>query len=384
MEKNPIIFYNQEMQNKKAIFLVFLGSIGLILVFLAIGLSNSSNNNEDLLEVGPIIDDVADTASRPNDDGPAETKEIDLKEINQEFDFKADVNSDWNATYNESDQAISIFKSKDSGLNQAQIYIKFFKANQFLTLKTVDILERTELTIVGRPAVRYRIIKKEAVADFPNQPDWRSDEHEVTDIRSTDDNPAVFYVFARNPELSVEIFDNFLSSLNFGPDTVSDLVEPTEEFLGRITLKPFGILIDPVTSPVQPERFSGYHTAVDVEFGDRPNEDIPIVAIADGQVVLSRTASGYGGVVVIKHQINDSQVFAIYGHLDPVSLVANGQEISAGERVGILGKGGTSETDGERKHLHFGLYKGSEPNIAGYVSSRSELDSWIDPLSLFK
>ena len=33
----------------------------------------------------------------------------------------------------------------------------------------------------------------------------------------------------------------------------------------RVTRKPFGILIDPETSLVQPERFRGYHTGTDFE-----------------------------------------------------------------------------------------------------------------------
>ena len=36
----------------------------------------------------------------------------------------------------------------------------------------------------------------------------------------------------------------------------------------RITKKPFGIFITTQNSPVQPERFSGYHTGVDVEYKD--------------------------------------------------------------------------------------------------------------------
>jgi len=46
------------------------------------------------------------------------------------------------------------------------------------------------------------------------------------------------------------------------------LVLPVNQFFARITKKPFGVYITPETSPVQPEKFTGYHTGVDVEFVD--------------------------------------------------------------------------------------------------------------------
>jgi hypothetical protein len=45
-------------------------------------------------------------------------------------------------------------------------------------------------------------------------------------------------------------------------------VPPVPGFPEEITKKPFGIFINPETSPVQPERFRGYHTGVDVEVVD--------------------------------------------------------------------------------------------------------------------
>src|SRR3989344_6907506 len=50
------------------------------------------------------------------------------------------------------------------------------------------------------------------------------------------------------------------------------LVWPVDEFEERITKKPFGIFITPQNSPIKPERFSGYHTGVDVENGDVAGE----------------------------------------------------------------------------------------------------------------
>ena len=54
--------------------------------------------------------------------------------------------------------------------------------------------------------------------------------------------------------------------------------------------------------------------------------------------------------------------------------------IQSGEQIGILGKGYSDETDGERKHLHLDIHKGSSINIAGYTPTSAGLASWIDPM----
>lgn len=165
--------------------------------------------------------------------------------------------------------------------------------------------------------------------------------------------------------------------------TPSGLTLPVEGFLERITKKPFGIYITPDTSPIQPERFSGYHTGVDAEFTDI-SKSVLVHAIADGTVVYSGRANGYGGVVAVRHVINKNNYVIVYGHLDPSTLINNNATIKAGERLGTLGDGYTKETDNERKHLHLSAYKGTTLSLAGYVKTESALDAWIDPVILFR
>lgn len=160
------------------------------------------------------------------------------------------------------------------------------------------------------------------------------------------------------------------------------MAEPVAEFKSRITKKPFGIFVEPNNSPVQPERFTGYHTGVDVEYGDVKDET-PVHAITAGQVIYAGTAHGYGGVVAIQHVINNDPIVGIYGHLDPASLPQAGTKVQAGDTIGRLGDGFSAETDGERKHLHLGLYKGSILNLRGYVQNQSELAAWLDPVTVF-
>lgn len=167
------------------------------------------------------------------------------------------------------------------------------------------------------------------------------------------------------------------------PDVKDDKIyQPIAEFEERISKKPFGIYITPKDSPVQPEKFTGYHTGVDVEYDDKADEEISVVAIANGEVLRSGWVSGYGGMLAIKHKINNENYIVIYGHLSPSNLPKVGTVISAGQPIAILGKAYSQETDGERKHLHLSVYTGSDVNVRGYTNNQTELSKWIDPLEI--
>ena len=58
-------------------------------------------------------------------------------------------------------------------------------------------------------------------------------------------------------------------------------------------------------------------------------------------------------------------------------------EVVAGQKIGVLGDGYTTETDGERKHLHFGIIKGNVISYKGYVDTEPQLEAWIDPLTYY-
>lgn len=316
------------------------------------------------------------------------TQRIDARIISSadtNFQFTATMPALWQAAAVPEIDAINLFNPHVAGendLEKSQIFIRFFRANAFLTLSTVTIHERTEFTLSGRPAVRYDIEKKPTAAGFPSQPSWRNVRHIVTDIRVTDTNPSVFYVIARRPNLDQAVYEAFLTSLTVTAAAPVGFIEPTGEFRERITKKPYGIFITPESSPIQPERFHGYHTAVDVEYGDVAG-DVPVFAIADGEVVQATTAAGYGGLLVVRQHLPHGPRIVIYGHVDPASLPAVRSRVTAGQQIAILGDGGTRETDGERKHLHFGIRADETVNLRGYVASEAELADWIDPLSLF-
>jgi hypothetical protein len=85
------------------------------------------------------------------------------------------------------------------------------------------------------------------------------------------------------------------------------------------------------------------HSAVDI----RLPEGTPVRAIADGRVAFAGEQFFGGRSVVIDH---GGGVFSVYYHLKEFS-VAEGQEISRGDRVGSVGATGRATGP----HLHFGV-----------------------------
>jgi len=160
----------------------------------------------------------------------------------------------------------------------------------------------------------------------------------------------------------------------------SPFVPPLDQALSRITKKPFGIFIVPSTSPVQPERFHGYHTGVDFEtFSDEQNIVVAVHAICDGKLLRRAWANGYGGMVVEACTFNKEPITVVYGHLNIASVTVKiGENLTVGDTIGMLGKGFSTETDGERKHLHLGIHIGASVDARGYVATKSELRAWVD------
>ena len=162
--------------------------------------------------------------------------------------------------------------------------------------------------------------------------------------------------------------------------------QPLSEALSRVTKKPFGIYVSPNNSPVNPEKFTGYHTGVDFEiFPGEENKDVSVFAICSGKLLVKEFGRGYGGMLVQACDINSQPAAVVYGHLKLTSIKAAVEDyLNAGDVLGILGKGYTIETDYERKHLHLGIHKGSGIDTRDYVATASELNDWINPLSVLK
>lgn len=312
---------------------------------------------------------------------------FDFSSIDGRFKFEAVLPEGFAAEKISQIQAINIYDPTAAGasnLEKSQIFVRFFEAGDFLTLQTVNILERREHVLHGHEAVTYEIEKKLQVPAFVHQPAWRSGRHRVTDVRMSRQKPATFYVFGKKPALADEAFDKFLQNIRFHNDQ-SSFRPPVDKPQQRVTKKPFGIHITPETSPVQPERFTGFHTGADYEiFPGEENKEVAVTAICGGALVGAQTASGYGGVVVQECLLGDEPVTVVYGHVRLASVaVKRGDYLRPGQKIAVLGTGQSAETDGQRKHLHLGIHKGRTIDIRGYVQNQNELSSWLDPANLW-
>lgn len=181
-----------------------------------------------------------------------------------------------------------------------------------------------------------------------------------------------------NANISVQNVNN---SQNTNASNNANFQPPLDKAGERVTKKPFGLYITPQNSPVQPERFSGYHTGADFEiFPEELNMEVSVKAVCSGTLKLKETASGYGGVAVQNCELNESPITVVYGHLKLSSIrKKSGENYNVGETLGILGADKSPDTDGERKHLHLGFHKSNAINIKGYVKAQSQLSDWIDP-----
>lgn len=157
------------------------------------------------------------------------------------------------------------------------------------------------------------------------------------------------------------------------------LTLPVANYREGRTLKVFGQEVH--------DRFNGFHAGDDVEVGDKSNV-VPVHAIADGTVVLSRRVGGYGGVLVVRHTIgsgpNPETVSALYGHLNLAQAPGVGARVRRGQPLATLGDHESEETDGERKHLHFQLWARPGIQLAGYTATRAGLSAYLNPTTFFQ
>ncbi|TLS48555.1 peptidase M23 [Paenibacillus antri] len=115
----------------------------------------------------------------------------------------------------------------------------------------------------------------------------------------------------------------------------------------------FGYRKDPFT------RRSAYHKGID--FGGDVGD--PIFATADGQVTRTGYDRAMGNYIYVKH---GNGFETVYMHLSK-SLVAKGQRVKKGDRIGKLGSTGRSTGP----HLHYEVHKNGEPiNPKRYFSSK--------------
>ena len=100
----------------------------------------------------------------------------------------------------------------------------------------------------------------------------------------------------------------------------------------------FGVRADPFTGA------PAFHEGVDIS----TSRSEPVLATADGTVLRSGWAGEYGKAIEIQH---GDRYTTLYGHLEE-TLVAEGQTVRRGDRVGLVGSTGRSTAP----HLHYEVH----------------------------
>lgn len=164
---------------------------------------------------------------------------------------------------------------------------------------------------------------------------------------------------------------------------------PIQGYESRNQYKTFNQYIDKAfytgREKLFPTQFTGYHVGDDLETNPgEENQNVPVYAVSDGKITFAGPVGGYGGVILL-NIANDSHT-ALYGHISLSSLkVKAGDTVKAGQKLAYLGKGFSSETAGERKHLHFAIYNGKGIYYHGYETSEAVVQSkWVDPGAYLK
>jgi hypothetical protein len=192
----------------------------------------------------------------------------------------------------------------------------------------------------------------------------------------------------------VSVFFIVLSSLLLFPKNIyAAWYYPMENYDQRQTVKGFGQYIDDnfykgKEALFPYNRFYGYHAAVDLEiFPNELDTKVPAYAISSGTITYVGTLSGYGGVILEK--LDNENNTALYGHVKIKSLpfkVGDHVNTDSGPVIlTYLGDEFSAETSKERKHLHFGIYKGTDLYFVGHEPTLVQLEKrWFNPSTFLK
>jgi murein DD-endopeptidase MepM/ murein hydrolase activator NlpD len=163
-----------------------------------------------------------------------------------------------------------------------------------------------------------------------------------------------------------------------------DFVVPLEAMDNRPLLLTFGLYVTPEenNNPIDPpERWTGYHAALDIEiYPDEIEKDVPVYAICEGSVIFTGEVNGYGGVLIQSCKYENEPITVLYGHIDPYRIQKKvADNLGTKDKIGFLGDHKTKDAGYNRKHLHLQIHRGQEIVFRGYVQRPEELSAYIDP-----
>ncbi|NLU83014.1 M23 family metallopeptidase [Rhodococcus sp. HNM0569] len=121
----------------------------------------------------------------------------------------------------------------------------------------------------------------------------------------------------------------------------------------------YGPRVHPITGE------DSFHTGTDFAAPD----GTPLLAAADGTVTVAEFSGGYGGLIVIKHQIDGATMATAYAHMWEHGIhVQVGDQVTAGQHIGDTGSSGNSTGP----HLHF------EVRLGGTDGEHTDPAAWLN------
>lgn len=229
-------------------------------------------------------------------------------------------------------------------------------ANDIPAKGSISVGQR--LTILPITGVRHKVQKGDTLASIAKK--YKADTQEIASYNSLELNEGLKIgetVLVPDGEI---VFSQ--TQIAQGKTTTTKTTTPTtnagkssdaqyKNVMAKVantaksTSAPSGYFIRPVKG-IKTQGFHGPYNAVDIG----APVGTPIVAAADGTVILAKASGwngGYGGLTIIQHS-NGSQ--SLYAHQSKV-IVEVGQKVSQGQKIGELGN--TGRSSGPHLHLEF-------------------------------
>ena len=243
-----------------------------------------------------------------------------------------------------SDQiSIYVVRSGDSISDIAKMYnvtVNTILWANDLSSKSV-LKEGQVLVILPVTGVRHLVAKGETVESLAKK--YKADVKEIIQYNDLADHPLAIgdtVIIPDGEETPVVT-----------PSTGNRTPTPTSKLKGASGPNYAGYYLRPIRGGVETQGLHGYNA---VDLASSLNN--PILAAADGTVILSRQGGwngGYGNYVVIQHN-NGTQT--LYAHMN-YQVVTIGQHVDQGQTIGYMGQ--TGKATGV--HLHFEIRGAKNP-----------------------
>ena len=206
-----------------------------------------------------------------------------------------------------------------------------------------------KLVILPITGINYTVKKGDTLASIAKA--YGGDPAEIANYNSVDDSSLVVGASILVPNGEIPASHVAVSSSGSGRKVSGKITvgnEPAHNVGPQGTAAEIAYYIAPVSGYIETQGIHGYN-AVDLAVPS----GTPIVASADGTVVVAREGGwngGYGSYVVISHG-NGSQT--LYAHMSKVAAY-DGETVSQGQLIGYVGKTGLATGP----HVHFEIRDG--------------------------